>query len=79
MTRPMSVELDLTRKPAAPAVANLAGQNLAGLGREGLRLAEIRPVVRWAGGEGVVAAPLLARRKLTSHRCVPRPVLERHR
>ena len=41
MTRPMSVELDLTRKPAAPAVANLAGQNLAGLGREGLRQALI--------------------------------------
>ena len=38
----MSVELDLSRKPAvAAATLNLAGQNLAGLGREGLRLAMI--------------------------------------
>ena len=38
----MSVELDLSRKPAAAAATlNLAGQNLAGLGREGLRLAMI--------------------------------------
>jgi len=38
----MSVELDLSRKPAvAAAPPNLAGQNLAGLGREGLRLAMI--------------------------------------
>ncbi len=37
----MSVELDLTRKPAPLAVANLAGQNLAGLGREDLRQALI--------------------------------------
>jgi len=34
----MSVELDLTRKPAAPVAAT---PNLAGLGREGLRLALI--------------------------------------
>ena len=33
----MSVELDLTRKPAAA----VATPNLAGLGREGLRLAMI--------------------------------------
>ena len=38
----MSVELDLSRKPAAAAATpNLAGQNLAGLGREGLRQAMI--------------------------------------
>ena len=37
----MSMELDLSRKPAATAPAKLASQNLAGLGREGLRLAMI--------------------------------------
>ena len=38
----MSVELDLSRKPAAAAATpNLAGQNLAGLGREGLRQAMV--------------------------------------
>ena len=38
----MSVELDLSRKPAVVAAPpTLSGQNLAGLGREGLRLAMI--------------------------------------
>ena len=37
----MSIELDLSRKPAATAPANFAGQNLAGLGREALRLAMV--------------------------------------